>query len=132
MGELIWQPKYIYQPEWNDFQILLNPKFAEEMFNSKLTEQKYKMIQDLPKNIMGFRNPDPYFFHKGNCFLRQITLHGGDGKWLALDNLGGRNPDFNRPIKYFTHNLDYRPSASDVKTLMGLFDLYVEYSELLK
>ena len=131
-NKIIWQPQAIYQSGY-DFGILLNSEFAEEMFNSELSREKYQRMQELPKKLMGFRNPEPYIFHQNTCFLRQINLNAGDGKWLSLDDAcGGLKPNFNKLIKYSTHNFDYKTSSSNVMTLMGLFDLWVEYSELLK
>ena len=131
-NQIIWQPQTIYQPGYG-FGIVLNSEFAEEMFNSELSRKKYQKMQGLPKELMGFRDPEPYIFHENTCFLRQINLNAGDGKWLSLDDTcGGAKPNFNKPVKYSTHNFDYRPSASDVLTMMGLFDLWVEYSDLLK
>ena len=131
-NQIIWQPQYLYQ-EGHGFGILLNPEFAEEMFNAELSREKYRRMQELPKELMGFQNHEPYIFHENTCFIRQINLNAGDGKWLSLDDAcGGSKPDFNKPIKYSTHNFDYRTTSSDVVKLMGLFDLWVEYSALLK
>ncbi len=58
-------------------------------------------MQELPKELMGFKKPDPYIFHEDTCFLRQINLNVGDGKWLSLtDARDGAKPDFNKPVKY--------------------------------
>jgi len=131
-NQIIWQPQALYQPGYS-FGILLNPKFAEEMFNSKLSREKYQIIQELPRELKKKKKQDPYIFHENTCFIRQINLNAGDGRWLSLDDAcGGAKPNFNKPINYSTHNFDYRTSSSDVVTLMGLFDLWVGYSELLK
>ncbi|MBU2104807.1 MAG: hypothetical protein KKF67_03470 [Nanoarchaeota archaeon] len=131
-NQIIWQPQKLYQPGY-DFEILLNSEFAEEMFNSKLSKEKYQRMQKLPKELMGFQNHEPYIFHENTCFIRRINLNAGNGKWLSLDDAcGGAKPDFAKPLKYSTRNFDYRTSYSDVVTLMGLFDLWVEYSGLLK
>ncbi len=122
-NQIIWQPQALYQQGY-DFGILLSSEFAEKMFNSELSKEEYKRIQELPKELMNFKNPAPYIFHKDTFFLRQINLNAGDGKWLSLDDAcGGAKPNFDKPIKYSTHNFDYRASSSDVITLMGLFDL---------
>ena len=131
-NQIVWQPQALYQPCY-DFGILLNSEFAEKMFNSELSKEKYQRIQELPKELMDFKNPEPYIFHNNTCFLRQINLNAGDGKLLSLDDAcGGAKPNFDKPIRYSTHNLDYKASSLDVLTLMGLFDLWVEYSELLR
>jgi len=132
INKLIWQPQSIYQ-QGHSFGILLDPEFAKEMFNSELSSERYKQMQNLPKKLMGFTKPEPYIFHEGTCFIRQINLDPGNGRWLSLeDACGGAKPNFEKPIKYLTHNFDYRTTSSDVLTLMGLFDLWVEYSEYLK
>ena len=129
---IIWQPLHLYEPG-HSFAILLDPKFAETMLNSKLSIEKYKRIQELPQELMGIKISEPYRFHKDTCFLRQINLNAGDGKWLSLDEVcAGTEPNFNNPIKYSTHNFDYRTTSSDVVTLMRLFDLWVEYSNVLR
>lgn len=131
-NQIIWQPQRIYQPGY-DFAILLDSKFAEDMFSSTLSKDKCQKMQQLPKELIGFKNPDPYIFHENTCFLRQINLDAGDGKWLSLDDAcHGAKPNFNRPVKYSTHNFDYRTSSSDVMTLIALFEIWVEYSEQLK
>ena len=131
-NQIIWQPQGLYQSGYS-FGIILNPKFAEKMFNLELSEDKYQKMQELPKELMGFKYPDPYIFHKDTCFIRQINLNAGSGKWLSLDDAcGGAKPNFDKPIKYSTHNFDYGTTSSDVMILMGLFDLWVEYSKLLK
>ncbi len=120
-NNIIWQPCSIYQPGYS-FGILLDKEFAKEMFNSKLSPENYQRMQCLPKELMGFTNPEPYRFHGDTCFVRQINLHVGDGKFLSLENAcGGAKPNF-----------DYRTSSSDVLTLMGLFDLWVEFSECIR
>ena len=91
---------------------MLNSEFAERMFNSGLSKEKYQRMQELPKELMNFKNPEPYIFHDNTCFLRQINLNAGDGKWLSLDDAcGGTKPNFNKPVKYSTHNFDYRTST---------------------
>ena len=131
-NQIIWQPQSIYQPGFS-FCILLNPEFAREMFNSKLSSKNYQRMQELPKKIMGFSKPEPYIFHKDTCFIRQINLNAGDGKWLSLeDACCGAEPNFDKLIKYSTHNLDYRHNPEDTLTLMGLFNLWIEYSKYTK
>jgi len=130
---IIWQPQGIYQSEGYSFSILLDPGFAKEMLESKLTKENYKRMQDLPRRLMNFPRPEPYIFHEDTCFVRQITLHGGDGKWLSLDDAcGGKVPDLSKPVKYSTHNMDCRTTAAESVILMGLFDLWIEYSAFLK
>lgn len=129
---IIWQPHAIYQPGYS-FGILLNPEFAREMFKSKLSRENYQKFQELPRKLMGFPKLEPYIFHKDTCFIRQINLEAGDGKWLSLDDAcGGAEPDFDKPIVYSTHNFDYKTTSSEVVILLGLFDLWIEYSNLLK
>ena len=125
-NQIIWQPQKIYQPGY-DFDILLDSEFAKEMFNSELSQENYQKMQELPKKLMGFQKPEPYIFHKNTCFIRQINLNAEEGKWLYLDDAcGGAKPNFDKPIKYSTHNFDYGTYSSDIVTLMGLFDLWVE------
>ena len=76
-NQIIWQPQGLYQPGY-DFGILLNPEFAKEMFNLKLSRKKYQKMQKLPKELMGFKKPDPYIFHKDTCFISQINLNAGN------------------------------------------------------
>ena len=129
-NQIIWQPKDLYQSGCS-FSILLDPTFAKEMFDSKLSEEKYQKMQELPKKLMSFKYPDTYVFHEDTCLIRRINLYPGNGQWLSMDDVcGGVN--FDKPIKYSTHNFDSRISSSDVTTLMGLFELWIEYSELLK
>ena len=129
---LIWQPVYLYQ-EGNDFGIVLDHAFAREMLDTELPRDAYRRIQELPGELMGFRDPEPYTFHANTCLLREVNLSAGDGKWLSIEHAaGGAVPALDRPLRYATHNLDYRPSASDVTTLLGLFDIWVSYAELLK
>lgn len=132
-NKLIWQVADIYQKGY-DFSILLNPEFGKEMLESKLSRESYERIQELPKELMDFKsNPEPYIFHEDTCFLRQINLDSGNGKWLSLENvLCGTKPDLKKIIKYSTHNFDYMTNSSDVLTMIGLFDLYISYSEHLR
>ena len=131
-NRIVWQPQELYQPGYS-FRILLDPNFAKEMFEAELTREKYERFQKLPKELMAFSNPDPYRFHPDTCFVRQINLSVGDGKWLALDDAGGgAKPDFKRPVSYSTHGFDCKTTSLDVVVLMGLFDLWIEYSDILK
>ncbi|MBD3361991.1 hypothetical protein GF358_04345 [Candidatus Woesearchaeota archaeon] len=125
---IIWQPTSLYGESYN-FRVLLDPEFAREMCSSKLTRENYQNMQNLPRKLMNFSGSDPYIFHEDTCFVRQINVRAGDGKWLAVDGLEGRLPDFSEPINYSTHNIDYPSEALD---LMRLFDLWIEYSDLLK
>ena len=129
---VIWQPLSIYQPGFS-FDILLDTEFAKETFDLKLSRKNRESVQQLPGRLMNFEKPEPYIFHKDTYFITQINLNAGDGKWLSLDKaLMGRDPDFDDPIKYSTHNFDYRTTSADVLVLMGLFDMWVEYFETMK
>jgi hypothetical protein len=130
-NQILWQPQALYQPG-HSFSILLHHEFAREMYDSALSVEKYTRMQSLPKELMRFSASEPYIFLKNTCLISQINCDGGEGRWLSLDDaLGGAEPDFRKSLSYSTHNLE-RATSSDVVTLMGLFDLWVEYSGLLK
>jgi len=126
-NRIIWQAKNLYQPGYG-FDILLNPEFAKEMFDSELYQKNHKRMQELSKEFINTSITDPYIFHKETCLIKQINIPG-DGIWLSLEN---QIPNFNKPLEYSTHNTNYRYSPSDALTLMKLFDLWVEYSKELK
>jgi hypothetical protein len=132
-NELIWQPFGLYQQQGNyDFGIMLNPEFARKTINAILSQTVSARIQKLPEEYFGFKGIEPYIFHENTCFVRQINVHGGDGKWLSLDNCcGGSFPRLDEPVKYSTHNLDYKPCSLDQVNLMRLFDLWVEYADIM-
>ncbi len=130
--KIIWQPKGIYQ-KGKDFRIILNHEFANEMINSRLSRKDYLSLQELPMETMGVQIKEPYIFYKDTLFLKQINLRARDGKWLTLENFQGEEKSaFRNQLKYSTHNLDYRPSERDIEILLGLFDLWIEYSPIIK
>ncbi len=129
-NQIIWQPQNLYQPGYN-FEILLNPEFARQMYESELTRENYQEMQDLPKKLLGFEKPEPYIFRGNTCLVSQINLDAGAGRWLNLEATPDTKPKFDKSVKYSTHNFD-TACSSDVLTLMSLFDLWVEYSELIR
>jgi hypothetical protein len=129
--KLIWQPYSVYQPSY-DFGILLDPAFAHEMFSAKLSPENRQRIQEFANEQIkerGYNPREPYYFHENTCLVRQFNIDGSAGKWLEIEDQHGREPDFEDIIKYSSHNLD---CPHDAYALMMLFDLWVEYSQIIK
>lgn len=130
-NKIIWQPGGVYQPGY-DFNIILNAEFAKKTFNYSLSQKKRTQMLALPRELMGFEHSEPYRFHEDTLFLRQVNIQPGHGKWLSLDDaFGGAAPDFSKPVKYSTHNFDFRTSSFDVITALSLFEIWAEYSKIL-
>lgn len=129
--KLVWMPYGLYQPT-HDFGILLNPGFAKETYRSKLPEEKRTKFQKLASELIKgekYHELNPFIFHEDSYFVRQINIDAGNGKWLAVDGLYGRKPDFRHIISYSSHNLD---TIFDQSYLTRLFDMWVEHAEILK
>lgn len=129
---IIWQPKYLSQ-KCPDFDILLDRKFAEEMFKVKLGENQRRINQlgeDIAKYFK-YVQPSPYIFEGNTAFIRQINLDAGEGKWLNLERHFGAIPDFSKPepLQYKTHNLS---TTFDTLALLALFDRWIFCSSILK
>lgn len=130
---IIWQPKYLSQRNRN-FDILIDRKFAEEMFKVKLGDEPRRIMNQLGEDVakdFKYVQPPPYIFEGNTAFVRQINLNAGEGKWLELEGHFGAIPDFSRlePLQYKTHNLI---TTSDTLALLALFDRWIFYSSTLK
>jgi hypothetical protein len=127
--KIIWQPISVYQSGYG-FGILLDPEFAKDMLTSNLSSDKSKRIQDFANEQLKKSNydyPTPYIFNGDSCLVNQFYI--GDGKELGIDSLIKFESNFDKPIKYFSHNVDY---SSDAYALMKLVDLWVKCSEVIK
>ena len=131
--EIIWRPIALYQPT-SEFGILLSREFTHEMLElkigSKIQREFNTYAEDEVMKKFKYTTGGPYEFDEDSAFIRQFNL-GSKGKWLALTGCFGENPlEANRGlIKYDSHNLE---TMTDAYALMALFDLWVEYSKVLK
>lgn len=134
MDNIIWQPTHLHQQGYG-FEILLDRKFAAEMFDLTLAKE----VQDRMNEIgvdwiikpLDYKESLPYRFDGDSALVRQITVDGGRDTSLILEGIFGDRPDLSikEPMKYTTHNVDY---SSDTRGLLELFDLWVSYSGTLK
>lgn len=130
MENVIWQPKNIRCDSGLD--IILDYEFAKDASSMKITQEQADRFQELPKELIRFTNePEPYLFYRGTFLLDQITIDGGKGVWLSLQdryNISGvTGNQEHRPFEYSSHNFDFGPSNHYVLTALKLFDIWAEY-----
>lgn len=132
-NKILWQPVGLYQPGF-DFSVLLDRDLASLMLEIELSPAKKDGMNRLGCETLGrlnYANHSPFEFFGNSCFVTQISL-GRVGIWLAVDRTNGRNPleiYKNDPIIYSSHNSD---TSRDANALMSLFDLWIEYSDILR
>jgi len=126
---IIWQPIQIHQP-YPDFDILLDGDFARDMGRARISQEKRDTMNLLGTEVLKrlkYPGLSPYIFWRESALIDQINLDGGRGTWLERED-GWQIPDYSKPLKYKTHNMD---TSSDTLGLLSLFDLWVYYSEEL-
>ncbi|MBU2503478.1 MAG: hypothetical protein KJ879_00275 [Nanoarchaeota archaeon] len=130
---IIWQPIHLHQPH-HDFDILLDRKFAREMFEAKLIPRMQMRMNELGTEMLDrlrYHGASPYIFWGDTALITQINLDAGRGTWIEMESTYGQIPNWSerKPLKYTTHNMD---SSSDTLGLLSLFDMWVYYSSELK
>ena len=130
MDKIIWQPIQLYSSK-ADFGVLLDNEFAQMMVSKKLDDKKGLRLNEFIGETIGKRAFNPHIlFYQDTTLAVQLNT-GAGGVCLAVENTSGKNPlevYVKKSIKYSSHNAD---TTSDRDVLLRMFDLYVEYSDLI-
>ncbi len=131
MNKLIWTPKLYGRC---DFGVDLDWDFAREMIQARVPEEKQARMNALAnEELKTLRTNwlDPYSFHEGSCFVKQIYL-GQNGIWLSTNHqtiVHLIKGDKSEPVRYNSHNVD---TSHQAYVLMVLFDKWINYSDAFK
>lgn len=131
--KIIWQPSFCQGK--NDFKISLDLNFARKMITApipiKNQENLNRMVNERLEEWK-LACMDPYHFYKDTAFVDEIHI-GGNGRWLATDHPSKqsllRKDKYQERFEYYSHNID---TSFDAIALLSLFDIWVQYSEILK
>jgi hypothetical protein len=130
-NKLVWQIENLAASNGPCFSVNLDKDFAIEMFNTKLSERQHKILNDKALERFKINYSEPFQFEEGTAFVKGFYL-GENGVWLHADshNLNYlRKGNLKENIEYSTHNVDLRDQTH---RLIGLFDMWVYYSDLIK
>ena len=133
MEKLIWQVSSLY-PSGEEaiknykFKINLDYDFARKMINSKVSNSKKDGLNELTRKRFNITSSNPFQFYEDSGLVNMIEL-GMNGRWLNISvNELKYNLKSKKNLEYYTHNIE---NITDVYNLIGLFDLWVSFSEAL-
>lgn len=134
-GDIVWQPKALYQKS-GDFKIILSKTFASDMLEAKVSDEiklKFNKIGGGILSKMGFNSYEPFYFHEDSLLVTQFNL-GSYGRWLGLDLREdliekGFLESGNKTLRYFSNNIDY---IYEREALLSLVDFWAEHCFILR
>ena len=131
--EIVWQPFALFG-KGNEFGILVQNEYAKKLVNQIIKPESQKKLNELAYNDLskkGLENITPYTFYKDTALVIGFYL-GREGRWLTCDDTLGKNPlerYVDKPLKYSSHNIDYK---EDAHMLLSLVDMWTYYAEYMK